>query len=161
MRERGGGGACGVSAPHAEGRALRGVGPARRGGRALRGCGPARRGPFVSAKGPKTMGARAWPFGGLCPGPDFLGCGTRFAQTVLASQLVSGLGRSHARRRLEVAPCDGGGAFFIRVARGMGPSSRPGGFARRSWVTILCTSTSLCIWEAGRHSGSSSGLCLF
>ena len=30
------------------------------------------------------MGARAWPFGCLCPGPDCLGCGTRFAQTVLA-----------------------------------------------------------------------------
>ena len=29
------------------------------------------------------MGARAWPFGGLCPGPVCLGCGTRFAQTVL------------------------------------------------------------------------------
>ena len=51
--------------------------------------------------------------------------------------------------------------FFIRGARGMGPSSRPGGFARRSWVAILCTSTSLCIWVAGRYSGSSSGLCLF
>ena len=51
--------------------------------------------------------------------------------------------------------------LFIPVARGMGPSSRPGGFARRSWVTILCTSTSLCIWEAGRHWGSSSGWCLF
>ena len=51
--------------------------------------------------------------------------------------------------------------LFIPVARGMGPSSPPGGFARRSWVTILCTSTSLCIWEAGRHWGSSSGWCLF
>ena len=28
----------------------------------LREFGPARRGPFVSAKGPKTMGARAWPY---------------------------------------------------------------------------------------------------
>ena len=31
------------------------------GGRVLRGFGPARRGPFVSAKGPKTMGAGAQP----------------------------------------------------------------------------------------------------
>ena len=55
------------------------------------------------------MGARAWPFGGLCPGPVCLGCGTRFAQTVLAPTQGSGLGRSHARRRLEVAPWDGAG----------------------------------------------------
>ena len=101
---------------------LRGFGPARRGGRnacgvspphgereVLRGFAPARRDPFVSAKGPKTIGARAWPFGFLCPSPDFLGCGTRFAQTVLAPQLISGLGRSLARRRLEVAPFDGAG----------------------------------------------------
>ena len=38
-----------------------------------------RTGSFVSAKGPKTIGARAWPFGCLRPGPDCLGCGTRFA----------------------------------------------------------------------------------
>ena len=50
------------------------------------------------------MGARAWPFGALRPSPDCLGCGTRFAQTVLATQLGSGPGRSHARRRPEVAP---------------------------------------------------------
>ena len=31
----------------------------------MRGFGPARRGPFVSAKGPKTIGARAWPFRGV------------------------------------------------------------------------------------------------
>ncbi len=36
----------------------------------MRGFGPARRGPFVSAKGPKTIGARAWPSGCLCPSPD-------------------------------------------------------------------------------------------
>ena len=53
------------------------------------------------------MGARARPFGCLCPGPVCLGCGTRFAQTVLASQLGSGPGRSLARRRLEVAPWNG------------------------------------------------------
>ena len=44
------------------------------------------------------MGAQAWPFGCLCLGPDCLGCGTRFAQTVLAPISASGLGRS---RRLE------------------------------------------------------------
>ena len=77
------------------------------GGRFSRGFGPARRGPFVSAKGPKTMGARAWPFGGLCPSPDGLGCGTRYAQTVLAPISDSGPGRSYARRRPDVAPCDG------------------------------------------------------
>ncbi len=36
-------------------------------GGGLRGFAPARRGPFVSAKGPKTIGARAWPpRGGAC-----------------------------------------------------------------------------------------------
>ena len=82
----------------------RGVSPPHGEGRFLRGFAPARRGPFVSAKGPKTMGARARPFGGLCPGPVCLGCGTRFAQTVLAPILDSGPGRSRARRRPEVAP---------------------------------------------------------
>ena len=45
------------------------------------------------------MGAQAWPFGCLCPGPEGLGCGTRFAQTVLALISNSGLGRSLAWRR--------------------------------------------------------------
>ena len=52
---------CGVSPPHGEGVEC------------LRGVGPARRGPFVSAKGPKTIGARAWPFWCLCPSPERLG----------------------------------------------------------------------------------------
>ena len=39
----------------------------------LRGFAPARRGPFVSAKGPKTIGARAWPSGCLCPSPSVSG----------------------------------------------------------------------------------------
>ena len=52
------------------------------------------------------MGARAWPFGGLCPGPVCLGCGTRFAQTVLAPTSNSGPGHSHAWRRPGVAPWD-------------------------------------------------------
>ena len=55
------------------------------------------------------MGARAWPFGSLRPSPDGLGCGTRFAQTVLAPNWIAGLGCSHARRRPEVAPWDGAG----------------------------------------------------
>ncbi len=38
------------------------------------------------------MGARAWPSGCLCPSPDCLGCGTRFAQTVLAPQTEFGTG---------------------------------------------------------------------
>ena len=44
------------------------------------------------------MGARAWPFGCLCPSPDFLGCGTRFAQTVLAPQLDFGTGAQPGAR---------------------------------------------------------------
>ena len=38
----------------------------------LRGVVPARRGPFVSAKGPKTIGARAWPQGVPVPRSRFL-----------------------------------------------------------------------------------------
>ena len=38
------------------------------------------------------MGARAWPSGCLRPSPDCEGCGTRFAQTVLAPQLDFGTG---------------------------------------------------------------------
>ena len=67
---RRGGGFCGVSAPRAEGEGFAGFRPRAPRGRVLRGFGPARRVPFVSAKGPKTMGARAWPVGGLCPGPE-------------------------------------------------------------------------------------------
>ena len=56
------------------------------------------------------MGARARPSGCLCPSPE------RFRAAELASlrqssppQLISGLGRSLAHRRLEVAPFDGAG----------------------------------------------------
>ena len=93
--------ACGVAATHdAGGRGNICVVAAPRDERGrMRGFVPARRDPFVSAKGPKTMGAQAWPFGCLCPGPEGLGCGTRFAQTVLAPTLNSGPGRSHAWRR--------------------------------------------------------------
>jgi hypothetical protein len=45
---------------------------------------PGRQAPFVSAKGPKTMVAVAWPFG--CPASfaDFGGAQTRYAQTMRA-----------------------------------------------------------------------------
>ena len=104
---------------------MRGLGPARRGSFAL-----LRTGSFVSAKGPKTIGAQAWPFGCLCPGPDCEGCGTRFAQTVLAPNWISGLRRSLARRRPEVAPCDGAGrktnykVVVGRVSRRRNPTIR-------------------------------------
>ena len=76
-------------------------------GKRMRGVAPARRGPFVSAKGPKTIGARARPFGCLCRSPSGQGCGTRFTQTVLAPRSEAGLRRSHARRRQDVAPSHG------------------------------------------------------
>ena len=76
-------------------------------GKGMRGVAPARRGPFVSAKGPKTIGARAWPSGCLGRSPSGQGCGTRFAQTVLAPTSAAGLRRSHARRHRDVAPWDG------------------------------------------------------
>ncbi len=43
------------------------------------------------------------PRGCLCPGPGYVGCGTRCAQTVLAPKQDSGPGRSHARRRRDKA----------------------------------------------------------
>ncbi len=45
---------------------------------------PCRRGPFVSAKGPKTISARARPYGRLCHVTKLNGSETRSAQTVLA-----------------------------------------------------------------------------
>ena len=39
----------------------------------MRGFASARRGPFVSAKGPKTIGARAWPQGVPLPRSRLLG----------------------------------------------------------------------------------------
>ena len=51
---------CGVSPPHGERECLRGFAPARRD-------------PFVSAKGSKTMGAQARPFGCLCHSPEWFG----------------------------------------------------------------------------------------
>ena len=58
----------------------------------LRGFGPARRGPFVSAKGPKTIGARAWPFGCLCPGPERLGLRNSLRSNSPRPQLDFGTG---------------------------------------------------------------------
>ena len=59
---------CGVSPPHGERECLRGFAPARRGSFAL-----LRTGSFVSAKGSKTMGAQARPFGCLCHSPEWFG----------------------------------------------------------------------------------------
>ena len=54
------------------------------------------------------MGAQAWPFGGLCPGPAGLGCGTRFAQTVLAStHQLRDRGAASPAGALDMAPWDG------------------------------------------------------
>ncbi len=65
----------------------------------LRGFGPARRGPFVSAKGPKTILARARPLrGAWATVPNHNGCATRFAQTVLAKKSDSGRWPSRAQR---------------------------------------------------------------
>ncbi|HSF08120.1 MAG TPA: hypothetical protein VLA60_01835 [Nitrospirales bacterium] len=45
---------------------------------------PGSRGPFVSAKGPKTIVAVAWPFGCPTSFADFGGAQTRYAQTMRA-----------------------------------------------------------------------------
>ena len=106
---------------------MRGFAPTRRGS-----FDKLRTGSFVSAKGPKTIGARAWPHGVPLPQSRLLGlpstsgalrltlrmnglslpvhaslpfvlsvalAKSKGAQTVLASNQVSGPGRSHARRR--------------------------------------------------------------
>ena len=65
-----GGGTKGKGKGNDAGSSITNVEDDREGEKFLRGFAPARRGPFVSAKGPKTMGARAWPFGCLCPGPE-------------------------------------------------------------------------------------------
>jgi len=59
---------------------------------------PGSRGPFVSAKGPKTMLAVAWPFG--CPArfADPGGAQTRYAQTMLAFNPVSAALLGHTTR---------------------------------------------------------------
>ena len=51
---------------------VRGLSATRANGRAW-GFAPTRRGPFVSAKGPKTIGARAWPQGVPLPQSRLLG----------------------------------------------------------------------------------------
>ena len=71
------------------------------------------------------MGAQAGPFGCLCPGPDGLGCGTRFAQTVLAHTSASGPGRSYAPQALppHVHPLLGD-KIRVRLARVDAPEVR-------------------------------------
>ena len=46
------------------------------------------------------MGARAWPFGCLCPSPERLGLRNSLRSNSPRPQQSSGLGRSLARRRL-------------------------------------------------------------
>ena len=53
------------------------------------------------------MGARAWPFGGLCPGPERLGLRNSLRSDSPRPISNSGPGRSHAWRRPGVAPWDG------------------------------------------------------
>ena len=56
------------------------------------------------------MGARARPFGCLCPGPERLGLRNSLrSDSPRHHTRISGLGRSRARRRPEVAPWDGAG----------------------------------------------------
>ena len=93
------------------------------------------------------MGAQAWPFGGLCPGPAGLGCGTRFAQTVLASILSSGPGRSHARRR------PGYGAMGWRATTTRDEGGRP---HEMRPLRLLTTTT---LDPRLRMSGTSVGNC--
>ena len=78
---------CGVSAPRAEGEVLRGFGPH---GEVL----------LFRQKDPKTMGARAWPFGCLCLSPELFGLRNSLrSNSPRLLTRVSGLGRSLARRR--------------------------------------------------------------
>ena len=122
------------------------TGVARQGERGLRAFGPARRGPFVSAKGPKTMGAHArLSSGAFAPVPK-----------VWAAELAS-LRQSSPPTRFrdwgaalrpqappEVAPWDGAGRATWRTTtldprllmsrmtereslRGFGPARRRGG----------------------------------
>ncbi|HBP86966.1 MAG TPA: hypothetical protein DD706_04635 [Nitrospiraceae bacterium] len=72
---------------------------------------PGRRGPFVSAKGPKTMLAVAWPFGSLTRFANTSGAQTRGAwpessrraQTVRAFSPVSAALLGHTTRPAETA----------------------------------------------------------
>ena len=56
----------------------------------MRGFAPARRGTFVSAKVPKTISARAQPYGKLRHDTKLNGCATRSAQTMLAKEVEFG-----------------------------------------------------------------------
>ena len=64
------------------------------------------------------MGARAWPLGGLCPGPEGEGCGTRFAQTVLAPKQESGPGAATPAGALRWR--HGNGALQLPETKGEG-----------------------------------------
>ncbi len=103
-----------------EGTGIAGFRPHTTRGRGLWGFGPTRRGPFVSAKGPKTSGARAGPpqRGCLCPGPWCVGCGTRYAQTVLATKW-------HGRDR-GTAPPAGAGRRHLPLLSSPTPIGDPG-----------------------------------
>ena len=82
----------------------------------------------VSAKGPKTMGARAWPSGYLCPRPTCVGGGTRFAQTVLAPKQGPGPGGRQDRDK-----GDDGISRVARTDREAAPCWAP-----HEWVFIGC-----------------------
>ena len=72
-------------------RVLRGFGPARRGGRNACGVSPPRAEVLLfRQKDPKPLAPGRGPSGAFAPVPKGLGCGTRFAQTVLAPQLDFG-----------------------------------------------------------------------
>ncbi len=83
----------------------------------LRGFGPARRGSFVSAKEPKTSGARAWPPQGV-PVPRSLWCGLRNSlrsDSPRPHMKWTGPGRSPARRRQD--NCKGQRLWILACAR--------------------------------------------
>ena len=78
--------ACGVSSPRAEREVLRGFGPAMPEGE-RNACGvspPHGEVLLFRQKDPKPWAPGRGPSGAFAPVPKGLGCGTRFAQTVLA-----------------------------------------------------------------------------
>ena len=83
---------------------MRGVAPARDEGEKIAGCRPRATRSFCFGKRTQNH----WrpgvaPRGVFAPVPFAWGCGTRFAQTVLAPKIeFAGPGRSHARRRREM-----------------------------------------------------------
>ena len=100
------------------------------------GFGPTRRelrtGSFVSAKGPKTIGARAWPFGCLCPSPGYLGLRNSLRSDSPRPQIdSSGPGRSHARRRR-------GSALHVMARLRSGIKDKVFGFSRSRGNHFCC-----------------------